>query len=196
MLEGAALRAIAETMSVGATVRRHLLAHESVAPALYGLAVGLEDLSRVARDIKQCFEPDGTLADHASADLGPLRSRVRALQESIRSKLRRAAARQQTSGLFYKRTTSPSATTATCCRSRLRIKNEVRGIVHDASGSGQTVFIEPQAPGGSRQPPQDRGERAERRRASDPVGPHDSRRRARHRRSARDHACRGHMRLS
>ncbi|MEO1337953.1 MAG: hypothetical protein AAFV29_20080, partial [Myxococcota bacterium] len=45
MLEGGPLRAIAETMSVGATVRRHLLAHEAVAPALYGLAAGLDDLS-------------------------------------------------------------------------------------------------------------------------------------------------------
>ncbi|MEL7369547.1 MAG: endonuclease MutS2 [Myxococcota bacterium] len=144
MLEGGPLRAIAETMSVGATVRRHLLAHEAVAPALYGLAAGLDDLSRVARDIKQCFEPDGTLADHASPDLGPLRSRVRALQESIRAKLsellRDTKLQDYLQDVYF---------TIRNDRHVLPIKasykNEVRGIVHDASGSGQTVFIEPQA---------------------------------------------------
>ncbi len=144
MLEGGPLRAIAETMSVGATVRRHLVAHEAVAPAMYGLAVGLEDLSRVARDIRQCFEPDGTLADHASPDLGPLRSRVRALQESIRSKLSELLRDTKLQDYLQE-----NYFTIRNDRHVLPIKssykNEVKGIVHDASGSGQTVFIEPQA---------------------------------------------------
>ncbi len=144
MLEGASLRAIAETMNVGATVRRHLLTHESVAPALYGMAAGLEDLSRVARDIRQCFEADGTLADHASPDLGPLRSRVRALQESIRSKLSellRDAKLQD----FLQENYFTIRNDRHVLPIKASYKNEVRGIVHDASGSGQTVFIEPQA---------------------------------------------------
>ena len=144
MLEGGPLRAIAETMNVGASVRRHLVAHETTAPALYGLAVGLEDLSRVARDIRQCFEPDGTLADHASPDLGPLRSRVRALQESIRAKLsellRDSKLQDHLQENYFtirnERHVLPIKSS---------FKNEVKGIVHDASGSGQTVFIEPQA---------------------------------------------------
>ncbi|MEM7679074.1 MAG: endonuclease MutS2, partial [Myxococcota bacterium] len=144
MLEGGPLRDIAETMSVGATMRRHLLAHEAVAPALYGLAAGLDDLSRVARDIKQCFEPDGTLADHASPDLGPLRSRVRALQESIRAKLS-ALLRDTKLQDYLQDVYFTIRNDRHVLPIKASYKNEVRGIVHDASGSGQTVFIEPQA---------------------------------------------------
>ena len=144
MLEGAPLRAIAETMSVGAQMRRHLLAHEAVAPALYGLAAGLEDLSRVSRDIRQCFEPDGTLADHASPDLGPLRSRVRALQESIRSKLSELL-RDTKLQDYLQENYFTIRNDRHVLPIKASFKNEVKGIVHDASGSGQTVFIEPQA---------------------------------------------------
>ncbi len=144
MLESPALRAIAQTMTAGSALRKHLLAHEHDAPALYGLAAGLTDLSRVANEVLQCFDPDGTLADHASQDLGPLRQRVRTLREKIHEKLSELLHSEKMQSLLQE-----SYFTVRADRYVLPVKasfkNEVDGIVHDASGSGQTVYIEPQA---------------------------------------------------
>ncbi len=143
VLEPPSLRAAADTMSVGAALRRHLLGYEGDAPLLYGFAASLVDLSRQANQVRRCFGPDGQLLDDASPELGPLRKRVRSLRESIQDKL---------SELLRAPSVEPylqeNYFTVRGDRYVLPIqasfKNEVKGIVHDASGSGQTVFIEPQ----------------------------------------------------
>lgn len=142
-LEGAPLRAIARTMEAGSVLRHHLLAHEEQAPSLYGLVAGLEDLRKTASEVLRCFDPDGQLADDASPDLGPLRRKVRALRSSIQEKLDELLKDMKMAPLLQE-----SYYTIRQDRYVLPIKasfkNEVKGIVHDASGSGQTVFIEPQ----------------------------------------------------
>jgi DNA mismatch repair protein MutS2 len=142
-LEGAQLRAIARTMEAGSALRQHLLAHEAEAPSIYGLVAGLADLRRTASEVLRCFDPDGQLADDASADLGPLRRRVRKLRASIHEKLDELIKSPKMEPLLQE-----AYYTIRQDRYVLPIKasfkNEVKGIVHDASGSGQTVFIEPQ----------------------------------------------------
>ena len=143
-LEGTQLRAIARTMEAGSILRQHLLAHEEEAPRLYGLVAGLSDLRRTANEVLRCFDPDGQLADDASPELGPLRRKVRALRSSIHDKLDELLRSPKIEPLLQE-----SYYTVRQDRYVLPIKasfkNEVGGIVHDASGSGQTVFIEPQA---------------------------------------------------
>jgi DNA mismatch repair protein MutS2 len=144
MLEGAALRAIAETMRAGSYLRRHLLAHEKEAPLLYGMAASLPDLSRPADEVTRSFDPDGQLADSASLELGPLRRRVRSLRDMIKEAISEILNKTEIQPFLQE-----SYFTIRGDRYVLPIKasfkNEVKGIVHDASGSGQTVFIEPSA---------------------------------------------------
>jgi DNA mismatch repair protein MutS2 len=144
MLESASLRAIAHTMTTGSALRKHLLAHEHDTPALYGLAAGLTDLSRIANEVLHCFEPDGTLADHASKDLGLLRQRVRDLREKIHEKLSELLHSEKMQPLLQETYFTVRADRYVL-PVKASFKNEVDGIVHDASGSGQTVYIEPQA---------------------------------------------------
>src|SRR5688572_18896099 len=84
MLEGASLRAIADTMRAGSYLRHQLLGYETRTPLLYGMAASLPDLIRLADHVSRSFDADGQLNDEASADLGPLRRRVRALREKLR----------------------------------------------------------------------------------------------------------------
>jgi DNA mismatch repair protein MutS2 len=143
-LEGGQLRAVADTMLAAFELRRHLVPREHEVPHLYGLGVSLPDLSGPAQDIKRCFDPDGTLADHASADLGPLRQRVRRLREGIQDKLEELLRSPDIERYLQER-----YFTIRGDRHVLPViasyKTHVPGIVHDASGSGQTVYIEPQA---------------------------------------------------
>lgn len=143
-LEGAQLRSIARTMEAGSVLRQHLLAHEEEAPSLYGLAAGLEDLRRTANEVLRCFDPDGQLADDASPELGPLRRKVRALRASIHEKLEELLQSPRLEPLLQERYYTIRQDRYVL-PIKASFKNEVKGIVHDASGSGQTVFIEPQA---------------------------------------------------
>ena len=144
MLEGAQLRAIARTMVAGTELRHHLLRHEEKAPLLYGLAATLPDLARPSRDIAKCFDPDGSLSDRASENLGALRSRVRALRDGIHDKLSELLTSPQIEPYLQERYFTVRADRHVL-PVKASYKNHVKGIVHDASGSGQTVFIEPQA---------------------------------------------------
>ncbi|MEM1026327.1 MAG: Smr/MutS family protein [Myxococcota bacterium] len=143
-LEGGQLRAVADTMLAAFELRRHLVPREHEVPQLYGLGVSLPDLSGPARDIKRCFDPDGTLSDDASADLGPLRQKVRRLRESIQDKLEELLKNPSIERYLQER-----YFTIRGDRHVLPViasyKTHISGIVHDASGSGQTVYIEPQA---------------------------------------------------
>ncbi len=143
VLEAAQLRAAADTMHASARARRYLLAREDEAPLLYGLGASLEDLSRPGQAISQCFEASGRLADDASPALGPLRRRLRSLQGSMEERLHELMASPR-----IKRVLMEPYFTVRGDRYVLPVKasfkGEVAGIVHDASGTGQTVFIEPQ----------------------------------------------------
>jgi DNA mismatch repair protein MutS2 len=143
MLDSAQLRAIAESMRVSSALHRFLLAKEDDSPLLYGVGASMEDLGRLADEVRACFAPDGTLADEASPDLGPLRKRLRQLHEQIRDKLAELTSKAEIRPYLMEH-----YFTVRGDRYVLPVKssfqNEIKGIVHDASGSGQTVFIEPQ----------------------------------------------------
>ncbi len=144
MLDGVQLRAAATTMVAGTELRHHLFRHEEDAPLLYGQAAGLPDLGRPARQITMCFDPDGQLSDDASPNLGALRSRVRKVRDAIHDQLKTLLTDAAIEPYLQE-----SYFTVRAERHVLPVKasykTHVKGIVHDASGSGQTVFIEPQA---------------------------------------------------
>ncbi|MFO0725539.1 MAG: Smr/MutS family protein [Myxococcota bacterium] len=144
ILDSPQLRAAANAMRASSAVHRFLLAKEDFAPLLYGIGASMEDLSRPAEDILVSFAPDGTLADDASPDLGPLRRRLRQLHDAIKEKLSEILANADIRPYLME-----SYFTVRADRYVLPVRssfqNQVKGIVHDASGSGQTVFIEPTA---------------------------------------------------
>lgn len=144
ILDSPQLRSVAQTMRASSALHRFLLAKEDFAPTLYGIGASMEDLSRAAEEILGSFAPDGTLADEASPDLGPLRRRLRQLHDAIKEKLSEILANAEIRPYLQE-----SYFTVRADRYVLPVRssfqNDVKGIVHDASGSGQTVFIEPTA---------------------------------------------------
>jgi len=112
-------------------------------PGLSELSAGLtRGLRPLAESIKRKIQPDGTLADDASPELGRIRRdqerQQRVIEESLRSALRRLSGDGSTQDdvitIRGDRFVIPV---------RSELKRRVSGVVHGASSSGQTVYVEP-----------------------------------------------------
>ncbi len=106
------------------------------------LAHQIADFTLLLRHFRNKIQPDGTLDDRASPELGRIRRDVekqkRLIQESLRGYLRRlaegGAVQDELVTIRGERFVIPVKTEQ---------RKRVNGVVHGASSSGQTVFIEP-----------------------------------------------------
>ncbi|MGC9222401.1 MAG: endonuclease MutS2 [Terracidiphilus sp.] len=117
---------------------------------LLGKLPGLSDLSAalvtslrpLAESIERKIQPDGSLADDASPELNRIRReqerQQRLIEESLRSALRRLTGEGSTQEdlitIRGERFVIPV---------RAELKRRVTGVIHGASSSGQTVYVEP-----------------------------------------------------
>jgi DNA mismatch repair protein MutS2 len=99
-------------------------------------------LRPLAETIERTIQPDGTLADNASPELHRIRRdqerQQRVIEESLRAALRKLSSDGSTQDdvitIRGDRFVIPV---------RSELKRRVSGVVHGASSSGQTVFVEP-----------------------------------------------------
>ncbi len=112
-------------------------------PGLSALSAGLtQGLRPLAESIERKIQPDGTLADDASPELHRIRReqdrQQRLIEESLRAALRRlssdGATQDDVITIRGDRFVIPV---------RSELKRRVSGVVHGASSSGQTVYVEP-----------------------------------------------------
>ena len=100
------------------------------------------DLANLLRGLRGKIEPDGSLSDDASPELRRIRRAMerqhRAIEESLRRSLR---------SLASEGSTQDELITVRGDRFVIPVKAEFRrrvpGVIHGASSSGQTVFVEP-----------------------------------------------------
>jgi DNA mismatch repair protein MutS2 len=111
-------------------------------PGLAALGRRLPVLSRLATRIDRSFEPSGEISDRASPDLKDARDAARALHRKIRSRLDELLRDEKFSASlregYYSVRNDRYVVPVKSSHQR-----EVVGIVHNASQSGQTLFIEP-----------------------------------------------------
>jgi DNA mismatch repair protein MutS2 len=111
-------------------------------PTVLDLTARIPDFAELLRYFKGKILPDGTLDDRASAQLASIRRDIdrqkRHIQESLRGYLRRlsegGAVQDELITIRGDRFVIPIKTEQ---------KRRVQGVVHGASSSGQTVFVEP-----------------------------------------------------
>ena len=103
------------------------------------LTTGLRPL---AETIERTIQPDGSLADNASPELGRIRREQERQQRVIEESLRAALRKLSSDG-----STQEDLITIRGDRFvipvRSELKRRVSGVVHGASSSGQTVYVEP-----------------------------------------------------
>jgi DNA mismatch repair protein MutS2 len=110
--------------------------------AVTQLSSGIIDFSDFLRSFRNKILPDGTLDDGASPQLARIRREIekqkRSIQDSLRGYLRKlsegGAAQDELITIRGERFVIPV---------KVEQKRRVQGVVHGASSSGQTVFVEP-----------------------------------------------------
>ncbi len=139
-----ALSAVALTIGGGLRARAALDEHAESAPLLAELASAIDrSLAPLAEEIGRRVEEDGSdLRDTASPRLRKLRGELRDGRQRVADELRRLSRspglREHLQEDFVaQRGGRPVLAVKASSRS------SVPGIVHDASGSGQTLFVEP-----------------------------------------------------
>lgn len=113
-------------------------------PSLLQLAAPLTEsrFAALLQSIDGKFDPDGSIANHASAELARIRRQIERQQRTIEDSLRHMLRRLEPEGSLQE-----NLITLRGERFVLPVKAEwkrrVPGVVHGASSSGQTFFIEP-----------------------------------------------------
>jgi DNA mismatch repair protein MutS2 len=110
--------------------------------AVAQLSSGIIDFTEFLRAFRNKILPDGTLDDKASPELSRIRREIdkqrRSIQESLRGYLRRLSEggtlQDELVTIRGERFVIPV---------KVEQKRRVQGVVHGASSSGQTVFVEP-----------------------------------------------------
>jgi DNA mismatch repair protein MutS2 len=110
--------------------------------AVAALSSGIQDFTAFLRAFHNKILPDGTLDDRASPELSRIRREIekqkRQIQDSLRGYLRKLAeggtVQDELITIRGERFVIPV---------KVEQKRRVQGVVHGASSSGQTVFVEP-----------------------------------------------------
>ncbi|NOK21036.1 endonuclease MutS2 [Corallococcus carmarthensis] len=144
VLEPRQLIDAAQLLFAFARTREALDERKERVPRLLEISKRLPFLEAMARRLDQCFEPDGTLSDRASPELREARDRARGLHRRIKTRLDEMLhdesfipkLRENYYTLRNGRYVVPVVS---------NYRSEVDGIVHNASQTGQTLFMEPQA---------------------------------------------------
>ncbi len=138
------LMAVARTTQACAALSTQILKYQDNVPLLVAIAEQLGDHENLYTEILRCFGDDGRLADHASDRLGGLRRRVHQLvsqlDDKARSLLDDSRLHTHLQDRFYTQREDRYVVPV-----KVESRNQVPGIVHGTSQSGQTVFVEPQA---------------------------------------------------
>jgi DNA mismatch repair protein MutS2 len=135
---------LAATLAALRGTGRFLALRAESAPRLAQWASALSDHEDLEREIEACLDPSGEVCDAASRALADARREAHHLSAEIQSRITRILRDADTAAHL-----SDHYFTVRNDRYVLPVRADargrVRGIVHDASGSGTTLYVEPEA---------------------------------------------------
>ena len=142
VLTGMELLGVADSLEVQRRTRRALIRAPDTVRRLTLIAEGIPDLEELLRQIRTRISDRGEVEDDATPALKTLRSQVRraygsvtqALTRTIRSAAGREALQDDVISVRGDRLV---------LQVKVEMRHHLPGIVHDASNSGATVFVEP-----------------------------------------------------
>ncbi len=144
VLEPEELLAVADTLTAGRLIKKFFIDREERYPLLGKRAFTLASLPEVEQEIKKAVLPGGAVADAASPELARIRRRMLNVQARIREQLEYITRSPD----YQKYLQDPIVTVREgryVVPVKIEYRAQVRGMVHDQSASGATLFVEPAA---------------------------------------------------
>jgi len=100
----------------------------------------LEPLLSLQNEINRCIISEEEIADDASNELRSIRRKMKTAADKVRSELNSILVSQ---GQYLRENVITMRNGRFCIPVKAEYRGQVQGMVHDESGSGSTVFIEP-----------------------------------------------------
>jgi len=141
-LGGVEIFEIGEAIQAMRSFKNAIYSRQSDYPALWNLAQFFPELKTLEDQIFGALEGSGEVKDSASPELARLRQRKQAAMSRILDRIQ-----SYTSGKNRDLLSDPIYTVRDgryVIPVKVEHKGKIRGIVHDTSGTGQTVFVEPE----------------------------------------------------
>ena len=137
-----ALLAIADVLKASRVVRSALVTDREDTPILTELGSRLSTNRNLEEEIFNAILSEDEISDHASPELYEIRRQMRVLNDRVREKLN-AIIRSSTMQKYLMDAIITVRNDRYVVPVKAECRQNVPGIVHDQSGSGSTLFIEP-----------------------------------------------------
>ncbi len=141
-LQGNELNAIISHLECVIHVQNYLSSYEKQIPYLEEMGQGLVGNDHILNELRRCISPDGSVNDHASEQLYTLRKKIQSVQTQIRLKMD-ALVKESKDMLSIDQVTTKNDRLVLPVKSGY--KTQMKGLIHAQSGTGQTLYIEPEA---------------------------------------------------
>jgi len=144
ILDPSSLLEVQQTLNALHDLRRYLKSISADFPLLWSVAEEIVDLPQLEKDIASCIDPAGDVLDNASPELASIRAQLRNTRAQILEKLEGIVKSPRGERILQE-----DVITERDGRYVLLVKienrHDLKGIVHDISNTGVTVFMEPTA---------------------------------------------------
>ena len=141
ILSGDQLLNVATTFSAARSLRRTIDAQEEV-PVLQSLVAELRTYPELEQEIHRCIDDNGKVTDRANPKLSGIRDKLKEVRNRVQKNLQRLI---QNHGNALQELVITQRGDRFVLPVKSTHKDAIPGIVHDASASGATLYVEPQA---------------------------------------------------
>lgn len=142
MLEPQTLAEIQQTLAAIRQLRTRLGTRSKELPLLWNIADGIIELNQLEKNIGSCLTPTGELLDSASPKLATVRQQLRKAREQLLSRLE-IIIRSPKGRKIIQEPIITEREGRYVIPVKIESRKEIKGIVHDVSNTGVTVFVEP-----------------------------------------------------
>ena len=142
ILTGRELLAVAQTLDVHASARRGILSVRQHALMLADMAESIPEIGELTRQIRARIGERGVVRDDATHTLRALRGQIRQAYQRVTDSLTSLIQNAHTDNVLQDNVISVR-NDRLVVQVKAEMRSRIPGIVHDASNTGATLFVEP-----------------------------------------------------